>query len=310
MKKVLITGGAGFLGSHLCKTFLKNNYKVECADNLGSGRIENIQELIKNPDFKFVETDITKNLNNLSKSDLILHFASRASPRDYQTNSFETMTANSIGTFNLLKKANKDKARFVFASTSEVYGQADEFPTPETYYGYVNSFGPRSCYDESKRFGESLCYEFIHKFGLDARIIRIFNTYGPNMKFNDGRVITNFIHQALNNEKLTIYGDGSQTRSFCYVSDLIKGIIKISELEDLNGEVINLGNPAEISIRALASKIISLTNSKSETVFKPLPKDDPIRRVPDISKAKKLLNWKPKIILEKGLNKTIKWFRK
>ncbi|PIU63727.1 hypothetical protein COS83_00030 [archaeon CG07_land_8_20_14_0_80_38_8] len=308
--KVLITGGAGFLGSNLCKYYLEKGWEVLCADNLGSGSMDNVKDLMDNEKFKFLEIDITNNVNDLPRTDLILHFASRASPEDYQTNSFETMMANSIGTFNLLKKANKDNARFLFASTSEVYGQANLIPTPETYYGYVNSYGPRSCYDESKRFGESLCYEFIHKFNVDARIVRIFNTYGPNMKFNDGRVVTNFIHQALNNELITIYGSGKQTRSFCYVNDLIKGIHALSTIDGLNGEVINLGNPAETTILELAEEIIRITKSESKIIFKPLPEDDPVRRVPDIAKAKKLLKWSPETTLKKGLTKLTEWFRK
>lgn len=310
MKKVLITGGAGFLGSNLCKHYLSNGWKVVCADNLGSGNIENVEPLMKNENFKFIEADITNETSILDRVDLILHFASRASPSDYQTNSFETMTANSIGTFNLLKKAHEEGARIIFASTSEIYGQADKFPTPETYYGYVNSFGPRSCYDESKRFGESLCYEFIHKFNVDARIVRIFNTYGPGMKHNDGRVVTNFILQALNNEPLTIYGDGKQTRSFCYVDDLVKGVYEFSAKDGLNGEVINLGNPAENTILELAEKIIKITNSKSKIIHEDLPEDDPVRRVPDITKAKKLLKWSPQIDLDEGLKRLVEWFKK
>jgi nucleoside-diphosphate-sugar epimerase len=301
--KVLITGGAGFLGSHLCRKFLGNNHKVVCLDNLGSGRKENISELMDNPDFKFIEADASKGLGNIEKVDLILHFASRASPNDYQKYSFETIEANTLGTKNCLEKAKKDSARMIFASTSEIYGQASIIPTPENYFGNVNSFGVRSCYDESKRLGETYCYEYLHKYNVDVRILRIFNTYGPNMKFDDGRVVTNFIKQALNNENITIYGNGLQTRCFCYIDDLIEGIYSYSKIEGLKGEVINLGNTEEHTMIELAKTLIKLTNSKSKITYSDLPKDDPIRRVPDISKAKKLLNWEPKYSLEAGLKK-------
>jgi nucleoside-diphosphate-sugar epimerase len=309
MKKVLITGGAGFLGSNLCSKFLKKGWFVICADNLGSGSSANIESFMSNKNFKFLEIDVTNETNIIERVDLILHFASRASPSDYQTNSFQTMTANSIGTFNLLKKAHEDNARFLFASTSEIYGQANVFPTPETYYGYVNSFGPRSCYDESKRFGESLCYEFINKFNVDARIIRIFNTYGPNMRHNDGRVVTNFITQALNNKALSVYGDGKQTRSFCYVDDLVDGVYLFSVNDELDGEVVNLGNPVENTILELAEKIKKITGSKSKIEFSKMPEDDPVRRVPDISKANKLLGWVPKTSLDEGLRRLVEWFK-
>ncbi|VVB76009.1 Bifunctional polymyxin resistance protein ArnA [Candidatus Tiddalikarchaeum anstoanum] len=307
--KVLITGGAGFIGSHLCSKFVNTGNEVICIDHLGTGSLNNIEDLGKTGRFKFMQKDVTKDLDDIEKVDLILHFASRASPSDYQTNSFDTLLANSIGTFNLLKKAQKDSARFLFASTSEVYGKAEVIPTPETYYGYVNSFGPRSCYDESKRFGEALCYEFIHKFNIDCRIVRIFNTYGPHMRYNDGRVMTNFIMQALDNEPITIYGDGKQTRSFCFVDDLIEGIYTLATKKELNGEVINIGNPEEVTILELAKKIVKVTNSKSKIIFKDLPMDDPPQRVPDITKAKKLLNWSPKIKLETGLAKMIEWMK-
>lgn len=308
--KVLITGGAGFIGSHLCNKFVKSGYDVICLDHLGTGSIKNIEELGKTGKFKFVQRDVTKDIDDIEKVELILHFASRASPSDYQTNSFDTLMANSTGTFNLLKKAQRDGSRFVFASTSEVYGQAQIIPTPETYYGYVNSYGPRSCYDESKRFGEALCYEFFHKFNTDIRIVRIFNTYGPYMRYNDGRVMTNFITQALNNEPLTIFGDGKQTRSFCYIDDLIEGIFLLATKKNLNGEVVNLGNPEEFTILELAKKVLKVTGSSSKILHKDLPTDDPLRRVPDISKAKQLLEWSPKIKLEDGIKKMAEWMKK
>lgn len=307
--KALITGGAGFIGSHLCNRFVKAGYDVICLDHLGTGSIKNIEELGKTGRFKFIQRDITANIDDIEKVDIILHFASRASPSDYQTYSFDTLLANSIGTFNLLKKAQKDKAKFVFASTSEVYGQAQVIPTPETYFGYVNSFGPRSCYDESKRFGEALCYEFIHKFSVECRIARIFNTYGPHMKYNDGRVMTNFITQALKNEPVTVYGDGKQSRSFCYVDDLVDGIFLLSTKKGVENEIVNLGNPEEFTILELAKKIVKVTGSSSKIVFKDLPADEPIRRVPDISKAKKLLGWSPKVGLEEGMKRMVEWMK-
>jgi UDP-glucuronate decarboxylase len=301
--KVLITGGAGFLGSNLCKKFLENNYEVICLDNLGSGRKENIDEFMNNHNFKFIQADVSKDLNQIEKVDLILHFASRASPNDYQENSFETIESNTLGTKNCLEKAKKDNAIILYASTSEIYGQAQIIPTPETYFGNVNSFGPRSCYDESKRLGETYCYEYLNKFNVDVRMVRIFNTYGPKMKFDDGRVVTNFIEQAINNKPLTIYGKGTQTRCFCYVDDLIKGIYAFATNKNLKGEVINLGNTEEHTIIELAKTIIKLTDSKSILTYSKLPKDDPIRRVPDISKAQKLLNWKHDYSFENGLKR-------
>jgi nucleoside-diphosphate-sugar epimerase len=308
--KVLIAGGAGFLGSHLCEKFLKEKYVVICLDNLGSGRKENINEFIDNPNFKFIQANVSKDLNKLEKVDLILHFASRASPNDYQENSFETIESNTIGTKNLLEKAKKDNATLLYASTSEIYGQAQNIPTPETYFGYVNCFGPRSCYDESKRLGETYCFEYLHKFDVDIRIVRIFNTYGPNMKFDDGRVVTNFTYQAMHNKPITIYGDGMQTRCFCYADDLIRGIYIYSQKDELKGEVINIGNTQEHTMIDLANKIINLTHSKSKIIYSKLPKDDPIRRVPDISKAKKLLGWEPQYSFEEGLKKFIEAVKK
>lgn len=308
--KVLITGGAGFLGSNLCKKFLDNNYEVICLDNLGSGRKENVEEFMNNSNFKFIQADVSKDLSQIEKVDLILHFASRASPNDYQENSFETIESNTLGTKNCLEKAKKDNAVVLYASTSEIYGQAQVIPTPESYLGYVNSFGPRSCYDESKRLGETYCYEYLNKFNIDVRIVRIFNTYGPKMKFDDGRVVTNFVDQAINNKPITIYGNGTQTRCFCYVADLINGIYNFVTKKGLSGEIINLGNTEEHTMIELAETIIELTNSKSKIVYSKLPKDDPIRRVPDITKAKKLLNWQPQYSFENGLKKFLEEIKK
>lgn len=306
---ILVTGGSGFIGSHLCKKLLEKGGRVICVDNLLTGDLKNLSDIISHPQFQFVKQDIISPIFLAEKIDQIYHLASPASPIDYQNYPLETLLTNSQGTYNLLELARKNKARFLFASTSEVYGDPLEHPQKETYWGHVNSFGPRSCYDEAKRFAESLCYTYLHKFNVDMRIIRIFNTYGSSMQKDDGRVVSNFINQALENEPVTIYGKGSQTRSFCYVDDLIKGIVKMMGKPDIMGEIINLGNPDEYSILEIAKVIIKLTSSKSKIIFKPLPQDDPTRRQPDISKAKKLLGWEPKISLKEGLLKTIEYFK-
>lgn len=306
---ILVTGGAGFIGSHLCKNLLNNGDKVICIDNLLTGDLKNLTSIKSNSNFQFVEHDVVSPLLLKEKIDQIYHLASPASPIDYQNHPLETLLTNSQGTYNLLELAKQNKARFLLASTSEIYGDPKEHPQKENYWGNVNSFGPRSCYDEAKRFAESLCYTYLHKFNADIRIIRIFNTYGPNMQKDDGRVISNFINQAIKSQPVTIYGKGSQTRSFCYVDDLVNGIIKTMEKPDIKGEIINLGNPDEYTILEIANAIIKLTGSKSKIIFKPLPEDDPTRRKPDISKAKKLLNWEPKVTLQEGLLKTIDYFK-
>lgn len=306
---ILITGGAGFIGSHLCKKLVASGESVICVDNLLTGSLDNLSDLNPQPNFKFLKHDIVTLLQITEKIDQIYHLASPASPIDYQNHPLETMLTNSQGTYNLLELAKKNKSRLLLASTSEIYGDPKEHPQKETYWGNVNSFGPRSCYDEAKRFAESLCYTYLHKYGVDVRIIRIFNTYGPYMQKDDGRVISNFINQAIKNEPVTIYGSGSQTRSFCYVDDLVEGIVDFMNQSDLSGEIINLGNPEEHSILEIAEQIIKLTNSKSKIVFKPLPIDDPTRRKPDVTKAKKLLGWEPKIPLKDGLLKTIGYFQ-
>lgn len=305
---ILVAGGAGFIGSHLCQSLLKNGDRVICVDNLITGRKNNLNNFISNPRFKFIKHDIVKQIKLDEKIDKIYHLASPASPIDYQNHPLETLLTNSQGTYNLLELAKTNNARFLLASTSEVYGDPKEHPQKENYWGNVNSFGPRSCYDEAKRFAESLCYTYLHQYNIDTRIIRIFNTYGPNMQKEDGRVISNFVNQAINNKAITIYGKGQQTRSFCFVSDLVNGMVKTMENPDIKGEIINLGNPDEHNILEIAKLIIELTSSKSQIVFKPLPQDDPTRRKPDISKAKKLLNWEPKISLKEGLLKTIDYF--
>ena len=309
MKLVLVTGGAGFLGSHLCDRLIEKKYRVICLDNLITGSERNIKHLLKNNNFKFIKADVTGDLDLNLKLDYIFHLASPASPIDYQNHPEETALANSLGTLKMLRLAVKNKARFLLASTSEIYGDPKEHPQKESYWGNVNSYGPRSCYDESKRFAEALVYLFIHKYNLDVRIIRIFNTYGPRMQKDDGRAVSSFINQALDGKPLTIYGRGNQTRSFCYYSDLINGIEKVMFEEGLKGEIFNLGNPNESKIIELAKLIISLTNSKSEIQYLPLPKDDPARRRPDITKAKKLLSWEPIVDISEGLKKTIEYYR-
>lgn len=316
--KVLVAGGAGFIGSHLCEKILELGYEVICIDNLITGREENINHLKKNKKFLFLKQDITlisgpeilrRDLWG-QKIDLIFHLASPASPIDYQKYPIETLMVNSLGTRNILDLVRHCRARFLLASTSEVYGDPLEHPQKETYWGNVNPNGLRSCYDESKRFAEALTMAYVRKYHLDARIVRIFNTYGPKMKQNDGRVVSNFINQALSQRPLSVYGQGLQTRSFCYVSDMVDGLIKIMLNKRTTGEVINLGNPDERQIVEFAKLIKTLTNSRSEIKFENLPEDDPARRCPDISKAKEIVNWQPKIQLEDGLKQTINYFKK
>jgi len=311
MQNVLVTGGAGFVGSHLCGKLLDDGYKVTCLDNLLTGSKKNIEDLLNNPNFEFIEADVCFPLTfHYSPFNYVFHLASPASPIDYQNYSEETLLANSTGTLNMLKLAQKDGAKVLITSTSEVYGDPKEHPQKETYFGNVNSFGPRSCYDESKRFAEAATYVYLHKSNLDARIIRIFNTYGPNMQKDDGRVISNFINQALKHEPLKIDGDGSQTRSFCYVEDMVEGICKAMFIDGTKGEIINLGNPNEFTIKDLAQKILSLTGSHSKIEYSgSFRENDPMRRQPDISKAKSVLGWEPKVNLEEGLQKTIEYYK-
>ncbi len=309
MKKVLVTGGAGFIGSHLCDYLIAKGFSIICVDNLLTGSEKNINKLNANKNFRFVKKDVTEYLDY--DIDYIFHLASPASPIDYWNYPEETLLTNSEGTLNILKLAKKKKAKFLLASTSEIYGDPLEHPQKETYYGNVNTFGPRSCYDESKRFAEAATYVYLHKYDIDARIVRIFNTYGPRMKKDDGRVVSNFINQALTGSPITVDGDGSQTRSFCYVSDLVDGIYKAVFTKNTKGEIFNLGNPNEITIIDLASKIISLTRSGSGIVSSgSFRKDDPMKRKPDISKANKILKWKPEVSIEEGLKKTIEYYKK
>lgn len=321
-QSVLITGGAGFIGSHLCEEFIKKKFKVVCVDNLITGQKKNIKHLLDNPNFKFINADVSKYSTIKKLSSIIshqslainhiLHFASPAgpnpnSPKSYLKYPIETYLVNSIGTHYLLKLAKKIKAEFIFASTSEVYGDPKEHPQKETYFGNVNPIGPRSCYDISKRFGEMATMTFGKKNKLNAKIVRIFNTYGSRMNPDDGRVIPQFILQSLNNRPITIYGKGKQTRSFCYIDDLIKGIMLIIN-KGKKGEVYNLGSSKEIQIIALAKMIKKLTDSSSKLEFKSLPIDDPKKRKPDLGKIKKAVNWRPEILLGQGLQKTIKYF--
>ena len=306
MTRILITGGAGFIGSHLCDYLIKKGNDVICVDNLFSGSKDNIRHLLSHPCFKFIHHDITDPL--FIEVDQIFHLACPASPVHYQYNPIKTIKTNVMGTINMLGLAKRVGARILLSSTSEVYGNPKVHPQKEEYWGNVNPIGPRSCYDEGKRVAETLMMDYHRQNNVDIRIVRIFNTYGPRMALDDGRVISNFIVQALKGEPITVYGDGGQTRSFCYVSDLIEGLIKAME-SDLIGPV-NLGNPNEIKIIELAKTILKLTNSKSEIVFRPLPPDDPIRRCPDITLARKRLNWQPIVPLEEGLKETIRYFDK
>lgn len=316
-KTALVTGGAGFIGSHLCKALVEKGYNVICVDNLLTGNKRNIAPLVDNERFTFIQKNIlvsdfaSQLADRISDVGVthIFHLASPASPVQYQDHPIETIQVNTQGTYTMLQLARKLPARFLFASTSEVYGNPGEHPQKESYWGNVNSFGARSCYDESKRCGEAYVYTFLTKFNVDARIVRIFNTYGPNMEKDDGRVVSNFINQAIRDKPITVYGDGSQTRSFCYVSDLVDGIIRAMET-DVRGEVINLGNPDERSVKDIAQLIQHMTGSRSSIVTQDLPVDDPTRRQPDISKARTLLGWEPKVGLDEGLKKTIEYFRR
>lgn len=306
MKRILVTGGAGFIGSHLCKKLVNEGNYVICLDNLFTGSLENIKCLMDNPNFKFVEEDIESEID--FDVNQIYNLACPASPPHYQFNPVKTVRTSVVGIANMLDLAKKYNASILQASTSEVYGDPLEHPQKETYWGNVNPIGIRSCYDEGKRCAETLMMDYHRQFGADIKIIRIFNTYGPNMHPNDGRVISNFIVQALKGEDITIYGDGSQTRSFCYISDLIEGIVKMMDTQNFIGPV-NLGNPNERTILNLAELIIKKVGSNSKIVYKPLPKDDPIKRKPDISLANEKLNWTPLVNIDTGLDLTIEYFK-
>lgn len=312
---VLVAGGAGFIGSHLCESLLGQGHRVICLDNYLTSEKENVTKLSQNENFSLIEKDIiTIDPDQLPEFDVLFHLASPASPnakssRSYVAYPIETLLVNSRGTYNLLEAAKKNNAKFLYASTSEIYGDPVVSPQSESYFGNVNPNGVRSVYDEAKRFGEAITSAYVRKFDLDARIVRIFNTYGPQMRSDDGRVVSNFINQALHNSPITIYGEGQQTRSFCYISDMIDGISKAMYSDNTKGEVINLGNPDERKISEIADIIKELTNSSSEIVNEPLPEDDPKERKPDISKAKDILGWEPKVNLEDGLRKTTEYFK-
>ncbi|TXE19081.1 SDR family oxidoreductase [Psychroserpens burtonensis] len=307
MNTILITGAAGFLGSHLCDRFIKEGFHVIGMDNYITGDQRNIEHLIENTNFSFIEHDVTKHISIDQKIHYILHFASPASPIDYLKIPIQTLKVGSLGTHNLLGLAKAKKARLLIASTSEVYGDPLVHPQTEDYYGNVNTIGPRGVYDEAKRFQESITMAYHRFHGIETRIVRIFNTYGPRMRLNDGRVIPAFMGQALRGEDLTIFGDGSQTRSFCYVDDQVEGIYKL--LFSDYAYPVNIGNPHEISIRDFAEEIIKLTNTTQKVIYKDLPVDDPMQRQPDISLARKLLNWEPKVTREEGMKKTFEFFK-
>ncbi len=308
-KNILVTGGAGFIGSHLCKALLELGHNIICLDNLFTGSMNNISNLTENVNFEFVKHDITEPYYR-ENIDEIYNLACPASPIHYQYNPIKTVKTCTIGVINMLGLAKKNNAKILQASTSEVYGDPNVHPQVEKYNGNVNPIGPRSCYDEGKRCSETLFMDYRREHNLKIKIIRIFNTYGPNMAINDGRVISNFVMQAIRNNQITIYGDGSQTRSFQYIDDLIDGMIKMMDTNNNFIGPINIGNPHEISMNKLASKIIRLTNSKSQIIFKELPKDDPRRRNPDIKLAKSKLNWIPSYSLDSGLSNTINYFKK
>ena len=304
----VVTGGAGFLGSHLCDKLIQNGHKVICLDNLITGSLENIAHLFGSENFKFIKYDVTEFIYVDGKVDNILHFASPASPIDYLKFPIQTLKVGSLGTHKALGLAKAKKAKFLLASTSEVYGDPEIHPQPETYWGNVNPIGPRGVYDEAKRFAEAMTMAYHRYHGVDTRIVRIFNTYGPRMRLDDGRVLPTFISQALKGEDLTVFGDGSQTRSFCYVDDLIEGIFRLMNVEYY--EPVNIGNPDEITILEFAEEVLKYTNSKSKITFKELPIDDPKIRQPDITLAKKLLGWEPKVSREEGIRITMEYFKK
>jgi len=308
-KKIMVTGGAGFIGSWLCDLLMGLDAEVTCLDNLSTGINRNIDHLFGKPKFNFVNEDVCT-FETRNEFDYILHMASHASPEEYQTHPIETLRASSVGSVNIAELARRLDAAILFASTSEVYGDAEVVPTPETYWGKVNPIGPRSCYDEGKRFAEALFMAYHRQYRLNVKVARVFNTFGPRLRGDGlyGRSMSRFITQALKNKPITIYGDGKQTRSFCYVTDTIVGLMLLLTNEKAMGEVVNVGNSQETTILQLAEKIKELSRSRSRLTFHPLPKDDPKRRCPNTSKIEKLLGWKPKISLEQGLERTIKWF--
>ena len=305
--RIVIMGGAGFVGSHLCDRLVADRFEVVCVDSLLTGKAENVRHLLDHPGFTFVKGDITEPIEIPGPVDYVLNFASPASPMDYARHPIHTLKVGALGTYHALGLSQAKGAVFVLASTSEIYGDPEVSPQPESYWGHVNPIGPRSVYDEAKRFAEAISAAYHRQNGVDIRIARIFNTYGPRMRADDGRVVPAFINQALRGEPLTVFGDGSQTRSFCYVSDLVEGILAL--LNSSVTEPVNIGNPREISVLEFAKMIIAMTQSSSAIEYHDLPVDDPKVRVPDISRAKSLLHWEPQVDLEAGLRRTIQWFR-
>lgn len=306
--RAVVTGGAGFLGSHLCDYLIEHGWEVLSIDNLVTGSEGNAAHLLKHPRFRMMRHDVSHYIDVPGPVDYVLHFASPASPVDYLKLPIQTLKVGALGTHNSLGLALAKKAKFFLASTSECYGDPDVSPQPETYWGHVNPIGPRGVYDEAKRFAEAMVMAYHRYHGVDTHIVRIFNTYGPRMRLNDGRALPNFVYQALTGQPITVYGDGRQTRSFCYVSDLIEGIHRLMNSDE--HEPVNIGNPQEITILEFAERIRSLTGSDAPIVFKPLPQDDPKQRCPDIGKAKRLLGWEPKVDLDEGLRLTLEFFRK
>jgi len=306
--RAVITGGAGFLGSHLCDLMLDKGWEILCLDNLVTGSDSNVGHLLPHPKFRFARQDVSRYIDVPGPVDAVLHFASPASPPDYLKMPIQTMKVGALGTHNALGLALAKRAKFLLASTSECYGDPEVSPQPESYWGRVNPIGPRGVYDESKRFAEALTMAYHRYHGVDTRIVRIFNTYGRRMRLNDGRALPNFLYQALTGEPLTVYGDGKQTRSFCYVSDLLDGIYRLLESDE--HDPTNIGNPHEITILEFAERIRALVGSKESIVFRPLPQDDPKQRCPDITKARRVLKWEPKVNLEEGLKRTYDYFHK
>ncbi|MCL2358306.1 MAG: SDR family oxidoreductase [Nitrososphaerota archaeon] len=308
-KKVLVTGGAGFIGSWICDCIIDFGAQVTVVDDLSTGKIKNIEQRIKQVQVRFVQADICT-FKSDEKFDFIIHLAGHASPDEYQAHPIETLQTSAVGTFIMAELARKNDAPILFSSTSETYGDTEIIPTPETYWGNVNPIGPRSCYDEGKRFAEAMLMAYRKQYGLDVRVPRIFNSYGPRLREDGlyGRALSRFINQALTKQNITVYGDGKQTRSFCYISDTVTGLLLLATKAEAIGEVVNVGNTQEVTILELAQKIKEITKTESDIVFYPLPKDDPKRRCPDTTKLEKIVAWKPKIELDEGLKKTIKWF--
>ncbi len=306
--RAVITGGAGFLGSHLCDYLIEKGWDVLCMDSLITGVESNIAHLMPNPRFRTVRQDVTRYIEVPGPVDYVLHFASPASPVDYLKLPIQTLKVGALGTHNTLGLALAKKAKYLLASTSECYGDPQVTPQPESYWGHVNPIGPRGVYDEAKRFAEAMTMAYHRSHGVDTRIVRIFNTYGPRMRLNDGRALPNFVHQALSGQPITVYGDGKQTRSFCYVSDLIEGIYRLMRSDE--HEPTNIGNPQEITILEFAEKVRALMAANVEIIFEPLPQDDPKQRCPDITKARRLLNWQPQVGLDEGLKLTLDYFKR